>query len=185
MKMRFEHGLFRILLALALVLFVPLSAMADVLVNANEGAVYITGTTDADGNAKVVLSQEEKTADVTGTGIAITSDYSWDYGSLGSPYFGNSPSSNAWESPVFVDTDTDLTIEIAGGTYIPYEYADVNDEEDNGGATYVPMTVNTSRGATVTLVLYDDTYMVGGADAVVLRHPASVATVKKFIAELI
>ena len=27
--------------------------------------------------------------------------------------------------------------------------------------------------------------LVGGADAVVLRHPASVATVKKFISELI
>ena len=27
--------------------------------------------------------------------------------------------------------------------------------------------------------------LVGGADAVVLRHPASVATIKKFIAELV
>ena len=27
--------------------------------------------------------------------------------------------------------------------------------------------------------------LTGGADAVILRHPASVATIKKFIAELI
>ena len=30
-----------------------------------------------------------------------------------------------------------------------------------------------------------DLYLVGGADAVVLRHPASVATIKKFITELV
>ena len=27
--------------------------------------------------------------------------------------------------------------------------------------------------------------LIGGADAVVLRHPASVATIKKFITELV
>ena len=165
MKIRFGKGIFRMLLVLALVLVVPVNALADVLANVNEGTVYITGTTDTEGNATITVSQQDKTTSFdagAGIDVGICSDYTWDYGYLGSPYFANSQSSDPWESPVYVDTDTDMTLHVSSGSYVPYLGSGVI---ENGGAAYVPLSVNTQKGATVTLLVYGETFISGGVNS--------------------